>query len=247
MKWNKIKDIKYLNTIDYQFVTSKLVAMMYSYNWALHPSKYIYLWEPVLEYYENININQLKNKINNIKSKYKKVILYAPTYRWTFQNYNINSVLDSFFDLVKNNKNIFFYLSLHPADKDILNNKNKKIINSLENLWMEKDFNTDDLLPYVDMLITDASTIINYGIYLKKEIIIFFPDYEEYIKWIDLLWNRLEIYPKEIIYKKYNKNLDNILNNYNIDLSFLRNLLYEKDKYLDNKKIYDFIVEKLKD
>ena len=110
-----------------------------------------------------------------------KVILYAPTWR---QNSNIGLPLlndgalglSTFNSTLKNN-NIFLLISCHILDSD------KLIMSELSNIKLFiPTFNVDihNLLPEIDLLISDYSSVITDFLLLKRPIIFHIPDYEYY-------------------------------------------------------------------
>lgn len=128
-----------------------------------------------------------KNKKDFCKGEFldindqSKVILYAPTWR---QNSNIGLPLlndgalglSTFNSTLKNN-NIFLLISCHILDSD------KLIMSELSNIKLFiPTFNVDihNLLPEIDLLISDYSSVITDFLLLKRPIIFHIPDYEYY-------------------------------------------------------------------
>lgn len=127
-------------------------------------------------FFDNDKLEQLKNQF---KSKYhisnKKIILYAPTFRgkgiksaYYSDALNLDNLLkclgDDYVILFRN----------HPFIKKQNYFTNKKIID----ISYEKSI--DDILPCIDLLITDYSSIIFDAILLHKPVVFYIPDFEEY-------------------------------------------------------------------
>lgn len=116
----------------------------------------------------------------NQKSKYeKKVILYAPTFRGDGQksaHFNFTFDFKSLYDNFA--KDYIFLISMHPFVKQKVNIP-KEYNDFFKDISSEEDINL--MLPFVDILITDYSSIIFEYLYFKKPLILFVPDINDYI------------------------------------------------------------------
>jgi len=109
--------------------------------------------------------------------KGKKRILYAPTWRddhsFRFADHFDLDRLDSFLE-----KNDFIFLvKLHPSDRNTFTFDTHSHIVSIsqyEDIY--------DLLPTVDLLVTDYSSMIFEALYTSVPVLLFCPDYENYKK-----------------------------------------------------------------
>ncbi|MCR5332958.1 MAG: CDP-glycerol glycerophosphotransferase family protein [Bacilli bacterium] len=121
-----------------------------------------------------------------------KVMLYAPTYRKVEeQNINIKNVIDFFsskegLDLLKEN-NIKLYVRLHPVTENIEIKENDNVIDASK-------MDGQALLLDTDILITDYSSIATDFAITKKPVILYVPDYDEYIKSEPLFDEASQIY-----------------------------------------------------
>ena len=144
-----------------------------------YPRNDIFLSEP--DTFDLIGTDKtVINKSANAKKNRYKIVLYAPTFRDTGNGddfledeaLNLNK-LDEF---AKRNK-IYIIFKVHPWREFPIDFK------ELTNLIKYKD--TGDvypLLPLVDLLITDYSSIFFDFLYLNKPIIFFPYDYDKYIR-----------------------------------------------------------------
>lgn len=163
------------------------------------------------------SIENIYDKLN--LKKYKKVFLYAPTFRNLNKEVNFFSkeFLKSLDDILKKNKYIFL-IKQHPYAKSTSMKKN------YSNILDISDINQDiqETLIYSDVLITDYSSSFFDFLLLNKPIIFFITDLEEY-----------EI--KRGLYFKYDKDMPGpIVNNEKKLMFFINNInnLYSKNNLL---------------
>lgn len=132
---------------------------------------------------------------NYPKLKNKKVILYAPTFRDDEKN-NFNLKLD--IELMKENLEELDYillLKLHPGIK----NKNIQVDNKFSYNFSNYS-NTANLLIISDILISDYSSIVFEFSIMKKPILFYAYDVEEYIKDRGFYYNYYDFIPNKISY-----------------------------------------------
>ncbi|MBW2990865.1 CDP-glycerol glycerophosphotransferase family protein [Candidatus Woesearchaeota archaeon] len=159
--------------------------------------------------------------------RYRKVILYAPT--WRDKDGQIEPFSEEF--LLKLNKLLterrwILYLKPHPFTKKI------KIINNLSNIKdISKEISdTHEMLAHSDILITDYSSVMFDFSLLEKPIIFFFYDMDKYQK-------------KRKIYLNFRKIIPGpVANNESELIATLKNI----KKLTDNKK-YKEKMKKFKD
>lgn len=109
--------------------------------------------------------------------KYHKIILYAPTFRD-----NKHTVMPFSKELIKFNKKLkekkyLLVIKKHPWEKKFV------VPNGLSNVQdVSKDIeDIQELLPHVDLLITDFSSTFYDFMLMKKDVIFFVYDFEDYI------------------------------------------------------------------
>lgn len=174
----------------------------------------------------------------------KEQFMYAPTYRdatdedvvYTY----INKLILSFIEKSDPSKQ-FLYISLHPYLKT------KKInLNNANNIELFKSSNrSSELLEQIDVLITDYSSILLDYSFFERPILIYAPDYEEYIKKIGFFVNYKE-YINTQFYNDSQKLVDNLLNYQQIKKQYVLDL--KKDNFfytdgLNSKRLYNKLNE----
>ena len=146
----------------------------------IYPRCKIFNWSKneILDFvtkYEGVNSRVLIDKL----SQYKKSYLYMPTWRETRKNF----IEEAGFDFRQLNDvlvdiDAVFLLKLHPEC-----NLDVKTIGDFKNIIiLDKRIDIYTVLPFIDVLITDYSSIYYDFLLLNNKDILLFPfDYEEYI------------------------------------------------------------------
>jgi len=126
---------------------------------------------------------QTKHKIQDLKQNLKiddsqRIFLYAPTYR---KNSIINNLSDLFFEQLQNlakDNNFMFLIKRHPKDKSYYS------VDSFSNITDITDNATQlqELLLGTDLLITDYSSIATDFALLKRPIIFYTYDIDDYME-----------------------------------------------------------------
>ena len=111
-------------------------------------------------------------------NQYKKVYIYMPTWRRTKSDFIAASGIDwEKLNESLNKKNELLILKLHPHTK-----LNMDAITNYSNLMIyQKNSDVYTVLPYIDCLITDYSSIYTDFLMMNKEIILFIFDFEDYV------------------------------------------------------------------
>ena len=216
-----------LSQWDYINYTNKNISKVLGEKFKIHKKKRVILGFQRCYQYSDKKKNEMRNHTKNYLNelgfdKNKKFILYAPTWRINKNNLPIENLKGFVFYKFNNFlklKNIQFLINTHYHDK--LRIKNYSNINFLER---NSFFDIYDILPEIDLLITDYSSIATDFLLLKKKIIHLLPDNEEYLKNMSLLTKLEEI------------NCGPIVKDYN-------NLIKELDnfRFIQNKKIKKYI------
>lgn len=124
--------------------------------------------------YRDDLVEKFFDKYPNFKDK--KILLYAPTFRNSKgQNKNIFNPVIDFDDLheILGDDQILI-VSLHPVMKNRIPEK------KYDNIIQVEEFNTNDLMLIADVLITDYSSVIFEYSLLKKPMVFYCYDYEDY-------------------------------------------------------------------
>ncbi len=135
-----------------------------------------YSEDKIVNFIEKYEPSETKKLIFSLK-KYDKIFIYMPTWRDNGRDFikdaNINFEL---LNCVMQKKNHFLILKLHHMTKLTINLKKYKNIFLLDN-----NLDVYPILPFTDCLITDYSSIFFDYKLMKKEVILFPFDKEEYI------------------------------------------------------------------
>ena len=166
---------------DYLIITSEYITDHYSEAFQIDKSKIKALGLPRADYYfEKHDTKKLRDSFNkkyNLNSN-KKIILYAPTFR---ENKEFNNVFN-YLDIDEFNKKLsdeyILVLRLHPKIKKFYSSD---ITGNGDYIDCSDYKNEQELLLISDILITDYSSImIEFGL-LKKPVIFFAYDLDNYL------------------------------------------------------------------
>lgn len=111
--------------------------------------------------------------------KFNKVYVYMPTWRRTKSDFIAAAGIDwEKLNESLNKKNELLILKLHPRT-----NLNMDVISKYSNLMIyENNSDVYAVLPFIDCLITDYSSIYTDFLMMNKEIILFIFDYNDYVQ-----------------------------------------------------------------
>lgn len=117
--------------------------------------------------YEEEIVNQIK--------EYSTVILYLPTFRTVSDKFSMNELSDAIAPKIKDS-NILFIQKAHSAANDQTKFSFKNNV-----LNLNPDFDINVITPLTSIVITDYSSILADAMYFRKPVILYAPDYEEYV------------------------------------------------------------------
>lgn len=249
----------YSKYIDYQISNSEFTSAIYSQIFNLSPERIIETGEPLMDFLMNPDkyyaTHELKEKefLKLKRNEFKKIVMYAPTFRDEFLDEfpgaPFEEILSDFFNIVEQNQNNFFIICPHPRDleKNIISFEKYMHLNN----WELAKIPSEKYLSLVDTVILDISSFFYNALYLEKNIIFFFPDYQKYINNTGSIYKNFEIVPDEILFKKYSPNIDKILESYpketKTKLLYLKDIVYGKRDYSNvNLNLYEFISQIIK-
>ena len=179
--------------ITMRFATSTLVKAQLAASFNYNATKISITGQPRTDALFNTKKN-LSDLLKENLSSYKKIVCYMPTYRSGYRDKNDGSSFDSenifrmddynhkiFLDYLKAN-NLLFLLKLHPYEEKLYKNINlgnniKWISNTL---LIEHSVDVYDILPEVDILLTDYSSVYFDFLLLDKKMIFLPTDLNEY-------------------------------------------------------------------
>ncbi len=117
-----------------------------------------------------------ERKIIDLVEGYGKSILYLPTFRSFSNKFNINDLSRALSSFLKENSVIFIQKAHAVETTNIENNFENNV------LTLSPDFDINVLTPIVDCIISDYSSILADALYFYKPVLLYVPDYHEYMK-----------------------------------------------------------------
>lgn len=130
----------------------------------------------IIEHLTNYSFDNYLTLINEL-SQYKRVYLYAPTFRDSGEDFISSSGLNfQELDERLGAESFFMLIKFHPATK--YDAKKLGVLNNIRLLDISYDLNM--IMPFTDVLITDYSTTLVDYMLLNKKIIAFTFDYDYY-------------------------------------------------------------------
>ena len=223
----------------YMLATSKTIRKNYSQSFQIAESKFVIAGYPRLQpFYENPKKPEDWNK-------FSKVVIYMPTFRDLNPQFLSNAIPNpEKLNEVCEKLNMLFVFKLHPFTAQAETNRFK----GFSNLTV-MDYGTDvyPLLKHTHAMISDYSSVfVDYAV-LKKPIIIYAYDLEDYLK------NNRNLYFNfnDLTHKKQIQNFELLLSSLSnleensIPIDYLNNLFWEKDSRYASQQITNWIVSKL--
>jgi len=219
--WNKIKGEKELQKFSKFIACSSLERFMISSCFNMHIDD---IW--ITDYPRNDKLFQTnKQIINEFPYLDKKVILYAPTWReegrktvfFPFEDVNLK-IIQSFLEETDS----YLLIRTHREEMDnfrkiheISFQESNRIIGAGREIFPH----TEDLLPYVDILITDYSGIYNDFLLLNRPIIFIPYDIDDYSTYRGVLfdYNKFTAGPKITSQKHFLTEIRSYYNNWDKD------------------------------
>ena len=248
--------LKFSNKITNLFVSSKNVVDIYARNFAIDKSKVIPLGIPRNDFYSKEHLD--KEFVSNLKAEFekiypnikgKKIVLYAPTFREhpeynaVFNYFNIEEFIEELGD------EYILCIKLHPNYNKFTDRDNQIDLEELSyryNIVNFTDYKDEQKLFLIsDILITDYSSVMVEYTLLKKPIILFAYDLDNYLE------NERGFYfdyrkrvPGNIV--KNTDELIDVIKNKNFNLKNLDEFANFQFDYFDefsSKRILDYVLE----
>jgi len=196
---------------------------------------------------QQLNENQkVKEKILELRAEYRSIYLFTPTFRESTNSiYFTENELEQLNNSLASNNSLLI-IKTHPREtRSFLNNK---IYSYITNVTHELPYDALDFLPYIDIVITDYSSIYIDFLLTPKPIIWYQNDLDDYInkeRWL--------IYPAEdVVIEKttaYNFNaLIDIFRNIDTitwDASYMSGYNTLKEKFYGSAPIQSSTCEQL--
>ncbi len=204
----------------------------------------------ILGHPRNDQIVLNKNKLSFENGLYKKVILYAPTWRNKGNSFEPFSAtfLKKLNLFLKNNKFIFI-VKKHPKSEIILHGSFSNIKD-----YSNKINDIHSFYPYVDILISDYSSVLFDFILLDKPIVNYIKDIKNYLKMrpAGFYFDFKKDLPGPLCYTEKEllrtlKNINNIFNDKNYKKRYMKFRGFGHD-FFDGKsteRVSDFIIKNI--
>ena len=238
--------------INYLLVSSKNISEIYAYAFAMDVDKTLPFGTPKFDYYSKENTsdsNKLRirkifeDKYPNIKDK--KIVLYAPTFRETSKYNNVFNYFDFNKFVEELGEEYALFVRLHPHMSQFSSDDFEKVLENpnIINVGGFKD--EQELLLVSDVLISDYSSMMAEFTLLKRPIIFFAYDLENYVKnERDFYIDYEEDVPGKVVFNM--NQLIEVFKEKNFDLTKLDKFLDYQFEYLDDnstKRLVDFLLE----
>ena len=178
------------NAIDKFVVPSEFVGVLFSANFQAPLDRFIPLGQPRCDalFSSRTRSFDLLNTILGIDvNEFERILLYLPTFRDYDMQATVGILMDLFHDgkfrSFLKDRNILFLIKPHPRNEEQFQQyehyfDNFRIIKNYE--LLERYITLYDLLPSVDILITDYSSVYFDYLLLNRPIVFYAPDLEEY-------------------------------------------------------------------
>ena len=175
-------------TVDYFISTSKFSSLIFSFSLGIKVSKFIPLGQPrcdALFMPSQKAMENLSQILGADVTEYTKTIMYLPTFR----DYDSKATSRISLELINNSKfrdflsqnNVLFIVKPHPHDEKLFEKYESDHIKIIKNEELLSRFLTlYDILPAVDILVTDYSSVYFDYLLLNRPIVFYIPDLEKY-------------------------------------------------------------------
>jgi len=179
---------EYGKYIDYLVTSSETECLLLSSSFQVSPQKCISLGHPRCDalFLGRENSARLLERLLGYElESYDSVVMYLPTFRDyapdATQDLVLSVILNQKFQNYLEKNNILFLVKPHPRDESFFREYESEHIRVITNQQLSTDSITVyDLLPAVDVLITDYSSVYFDYLLLNRPIVFYVPDLEEY-------------------------------------------------------------------
>lgn len=169
VKSNQTDVIRPHSNYDYAVVNSKEDIPYYAEAFDLHADQVLALGSPKVDKLFRLgNLNKTCNE--------KKKILYAPTYRTGGKDYSFDLIEEFIGRFEKYSLDYDIYISVHPYVTLPKISDASRI-----HIFQDGEY-LESLLGSVDILVTDYSSIVLDYSYFEKPLVLYAPDYDNYVK-----------------------------------------------------------------
>lgn len=260
------KKYNYLTStrVDYTVVPSEICRIIYSASFNYDITRILPLGMSRCDYlFSTDGKNNLKTILNCDVLKFKKIIMYLPTFRKGINrlndgNFNNNLLNLELYDekrllsyLVKNN--YLLIIKLHPSEEtSIAKVSHANIIYLKEQNHIKYNISLYEYLNAVDLLITDYSSVYLEYLLLNKPVLFIHTDINKYQHNRGFVFENMDFWfpgPRIIIIDNFIDETDKLLVNkkyYSEERKNLSNLMFRGITNCSSKRICDFFFNKEK-
>ena len=193
--------------VDYFIVPSEFWKTIFGAIFKVEYNRIKDLGMPILDYFKySDGKTNLSKVLNRDLSKYKKLIMYMPTYKQGFNHCDVKTLSKNIFNftdeyneeklekfLEKNN--YLLCIKKHPGEISKFNFKNMKNIISIDDsMLLQNDLSVNEIINAFDLMITDYSSIGTEFIFLDKPVLFAVGDYREYKENRGIYFGNLEFW-----------------------------------------------------
>ena len=230
--------------VDYFIVPSEFWKIIYGAMFKVEHNRIKNLGMPILDYFKySDGKNNLSKVINMDLTKYKKIIMYMPTFKQGFNHCDVKKIsknifnfkeeyIEEDFDKYLDQNKYLLCIKKHPGDISKINFKNMKNIISIDdNMLLQNDLSVNEIINAFDLMITDYSSIGTEFIFLDKPVLFAIGDYDEYSQNRGIYFDNLDFWtpgPKCNNIYNLKKEIKEILSDDN----------YYKDERIKYKKLW---------
>lgn len=180
---------------DYIIVPNDFWKIIFSATFNVECNRIKSLGMPLFDYFAYSNGTENLSKVleTDIK-KYKKIIMYMPTYKKGFNHEDISLINDkNIFNFEEYNEyeldrflkenNYLLCVKRHPGDKTQYQNyETENIKNINEEMLIKNNVSVNEIINAFDMMITDYSSIGTEFLFFNRPILYAIDDFDEYNK-----------------------------------------------------------------
>lgn len=186
---------------------------------------------PLFDYFVNSDgKGNLSKVLKTDVNKYKKIMMYMPTYKKGFNHNDVENVnTENVFNFEKYNENeldeylkknnYLLCVKRHPGDKtQYIVKESENIKNINDAMLLEQDLSVNEIINAFDLMITDYSSIGTEFLFLKRPVLYALGDYDEYNENRGIYFSNIDFWtagPKAINIKQLIEESYKLLNDKN--------------------------------
>lgn len=200
--YNNIKEI-----VDYFIVPSEFWRLIFSSKFTVEYARIKNLGFPILDYFKNCDGKNNLSKVLKIDvNKFKKIIIFMPTFKKGFNHADVTQTYDNIFnfkqdydekklnDFLEKN-NYLLCVKKHPGEQINMNFKETDYIKNIsEEELINHQISINEIMNAFDLLITDYSSVGTEFIFLNRPVLFVVGDKDEYLKNRGILFGNLDFW-----------------------------------------------------